>query len=193
MTEQKPENATTEKNNKDGDGEVTVQERQASQISLCDSGKTFGSRRCAAKVKDTVNLLTEERLLLDAGLAAIPPFGAPMSTNLRGLHPKKYSERLKELVCTLPVCFGRGFTCAYDDVISRYCHIHMAAAMDQEVKTRQQLPSAHEYKDGSLIWDDDDVWNQQPGTWSRRNIGEWVEFPTQRVSRGSQNPDDPWD
>ena len=69
-------------------------------------------------------------------MAPIPKFDEPLVAHLCGLHSKKYLDRMKELICAAPACFGRGFACEYGEKTFRYCHIHMAAALEQEIRLR---------------------------------------------------------
>ena len=141
----------------DGDGEGDPIECQAGQILLCDSGKPFGGKHCSKKVKEMTALLIEDRLLLDTGMIPSPPFNEPLTVHLCALHLKKYGDRVKELVCTLPTCYGRGFACVYGETVFRYCHLHMATALENEVKTRFQV---HDPQSVSVQneWEDESLW-----------------------------------
>ena len=120
----------------EGDEDPSVTECQASQLILCDSGKPFGGKHCAKKVKESAHVLLEDRVVIDGVPLAIPYFNAPLSVSLCGLHAKKYTDRAKELVCNLPSCYGRGLTCLYQEQAFRYCHLHMDDALEKEVEER---------------------------------------------------------
>ena len=55
------------------------------------------------------------------------------------LHANKYGERVKDLICNNEICFGRGFTCIYGALEFRFCHLHMASALETEVEIRHKL------------------------------------------------------
>ena len=120
------------------EGDSKEDECRAAQVTLCDTGKPFGGKRCTKKVKESVSLLIEDRLLQEDGFAPTPPFDAPLEVKFCGLHSKKYQDRLRELACTLEQCFGRGFSCSYGDLVLKYCHLHMAKALEDEVKRKHQ-------------------------------------------------------
>ena len=163
-----------------GDGDLGDQECQASQITLCDTGKTFGGKHCSKKVKEVSKILIEDRILTDSGLLPIPEFNKPWEANFCGLHSNKYADRIKDLVCTLEECFGRNFSCTYEGRTFRYCHLHMAAALEQEMKARMQTAPETTDKRGWDEWEYEDVWNKKPVDWSRRSSGEWDDCPTKR-------------
>ena len=107
---------------KDGDGndDASATECQASQIILCDTGKSFGGKHCSEKIKDLVFILLEDRAMRDGMLLEIPHFDSPLQASLCGLHSKRYADRIRDMICNLPTCHGRGFTCVYQEQSFRF-------------------------------------------------------------------------
>ena len=66
--EQKRGDLLEEGGEPEGDGATKEQECQASQITMFDTGKTFGGKYCAKKVNDTLKLLTDGRMMRETGL-----------------------------------------------------------------------------------------------------------------------------
>ena len=155
---------------KDGDenDDANPTECQAPYIILCDTGKSFGGKHCSKKIKEPVCVLLEDRVMRDGVLVAIPPFDSPITASMCGLHAKKYADRIRELMCNLPTCHGRGFTCVYQGKIFRFCHLHMAEALELEVKNRFQLsgkPGRQPAMSGPAVnvWEDEDLWRIAKG------------------------------
>ena len=120
--------------------------------------------------------------MTSSGLADIPPFGQPLSATLCGLHSKKYGERLRDLICTFDVCFGRGFTCTYGELSFQYCHIHMAGALESEIKKRH-APEEKLKETEDDDWDFGDLWTKPPTTAVRRHANSGGELSTFQTSQ----------
>ena len=150
-----------------GEDDETVPECQAPQIIIGESGKPFG-KHCSKKVKGNLKLLIEGRISTDGALSVIPLFDNPLSVNLCALHGEKYTERVKDMVCGLPSCYGRGFTCAYQEKIFRFCHLHMAGALENEVEMTYKLQSA---TPAPIVnaWEDEGLWKDSQITLEKCN------------------------
>ena len=130
-------------------------------ITLCDTGRQFGGKQCAKKVRDVVKIMIEDKMMVDGVLTAGISWDDPLTAMLCGLHSKKYSDRCRDLGCTLPDCWGRGFTCEYGERSFKYCHVHMAAALEEEVKLRHNLTIKETAEETYVEWEDEGLWQKK--------------------------------
>ena len=141
-----------EKNKTDHDGGEKEEECQSSLITFCDTGRKFGGKQRAKKVRDIVKITIEDKMMIGGVLTSGMSRNEPLTAALFGFHSGKYSDRCRDLGCALPDCWGMGFTCEYGERSFKYCHLHMAAALEEEVKIRHNLDRGGTAEDTYYEW-----------------------------------------